>query len=172
MNLLRDAPVWVQIILAALLVAAAAQDVVQRRISNWLCLGVIIAAVAAAIAVGPTWALWQNGLVFLILLGLGTGLFAVGWLGGGDVKLLAALGLWVNLAAALPLVAIILISGGVLALLSILVRGGKGIRKSKGIPYGVAVAVGAGIILLKPNLLQPQPKASNPLDLKAARQAD
>ena len=169
MNLLRDAPLWALLLLIALLVAAAAQDVAQRRISNWLCLGVIIAAAAAAVALGPTVALWQNGVVFAVMLALGVPLFAAGWLGGGDVKLFAALGLWVNFAAALPLLASILIAGGVLALLSLMIKGGKAARKSKGLPYGVAIAVGTAVVLAMPLLFSPKP--NNPLDLRQAREA-
>ncbi len=169
MNLLRDAPLWAHLLLVGLLLAAAAQDVIQRKISNWLCLGVIIAAVAAALALGPTMSLWQNGVVFAVLLALGVPLFAAKWLGGGDVKLFAALGLWVNFAAVLPLLAAILIAGGVLALLSIIVKGGKAARHSKGLPYGVAIAVGTAVVLAQPLLFPPKP--NNPLDLRQAREA-
>ncbi len=169
MNLLRDAPLWAHLFLVALLFAAAAQDIVQRRISNWLCLGVIVAAVVAAFAIGPTFALWQNGLMFALLLAIGVPLFAAGWLGGGDVKLFAALGLWANLATILPLLSSILITGGVLALISLAVRRGKISRRTKGLPYGVAIAVGAALILFQPMLFPPEPK--DPFDLRAARQA-
>jgi prepilin peptidase CpaA len=170
-NLLRDAPLWAQLLLAALLLGAAVQDIVQRRISNWLCLGVLIAAVAAAAAIGPTLGLWQNGVCFLLLLGLGLPLFAADWLGGGDVKLFAALGLWANFAVILPLVACILIGGGVLAILSLAVRGGRAVRRTKGVPYGVAIAVGAAIMLLQPVLFRLDAQPTNPLDLTAARKA-
>jgi prepilin peptidase CpaA len=167
MNLLRDAPPWALILLAVLLLAAAGQDVAQRKISNFLCLGVILLAAAAAIAIGPTLALWQNALMFVLLLALGLPLFATGWLGGGDVKLFAALGLWTDLAVAVPLVSCILIAGGVIALLSIVLRGAKAVRHSKGVPYGVAIAAGAAVLLLQP-IVFPR-HAANPLDLKAAR---
>lgn len=170
MNLLHDAPLWAKILLAAVLLAAAAQDVAQRKISNYLCLGVILAALVAIVALGPTLALWQNVLLFAILLALGIPLFATGWLGGGDVKLFAALGLWASFATILPLVATILIAGGVLALGSILIRGKRALRQSKGIPYGVAIAVGAALVLLQPVLFAPR-RAASPLDLKAARQS-
>ena len=170
MNLLLDAPLWAQLLLVAILLGAAAQDIVQRKISNWLCLAVILAAVAAAIAIGPTFALWQNALCFVLLLALGTPLFAAGWLGGGDVKLLAALGLWANFAVILPLIACILIGGGVLAALSLAVRGARAARRAKGVPYGVAIAVGAAIVLLQPALFATQ--RPNPLDLKATLDRD
>jgi len=170
MNLLLDAPLWAQLLLVAILLGAAVQDIAQRKISNWLCLAVILAAAAAAIAIGPTFALWQNALCFALLLAIGTPLFAAGWLGGGDVKLLAALGLWANFTVILPLVACILIGGGVLAALSLAVRGARAARRSKGVPYGVAIAVGAAIVLLQPALFATQ--RPSPLDLKAALDRD
>lgn len=168
MNILRDAPIWAQLLLVTLLLGASVQDIVQRRISNWLCLMVVVAAAVAAIAIGPTLALWQNALIFAVLLGVGTPLFSVGWLGGGDIKLFAALGLWVNFASILPLLVSILIAGGVLAALSLAIRRGRAARRAKGVPYGVAIAVGAVVVLLQPELLNPSGPPS-PLDLGAAR---
>jgi len=163
-NLLNDAPLWAQLLLVALLLAAAAQDIAQRRISNWLCLGVIAAAAVAAIAIGPSLALWQNVALVALLLAIGLPLFAAGWLGGGDVKLLAALGIWANFDAILFLLACILIAGGVIAAISLAVRRGRAARRAKGVPYGVAIAVGAAIVLLQPALFEAKP--ASPLDLR------
>ena len=172
MNLLLDAPLWAQLLLVGILIGAAVQDIVRRKISNWLCLAVILTAIAAAIAIGPTLALWQNAACFGLLLAIGTPLFAAKWLGGGDVKLIAALGLWANFAVILPLIAFILIGGGVLAAISMAVRGGRAANRARGIPYGVAIAVGAGVVLIQPALFESKAQQANPLDLKAARDRD
>ncbi|MBA3729338.1 MAG: prepilin peptidase [Sphingomonas sp.] len=169
MNLLRDAPLWAQLLLVTLLLGAATQDIVQRCISNWLCFMVMIAAATAAIATGPTLALWQNGLIFALLLGVGVPLFSAGWLGGGDVKLFAALGLWANFESILSLLACILIAGGALAGLSLAIRGGRAARRAKGVPYGVAIAIGASVVLAQPKLFDMSSPPS-PLDLEAARE--
>ena len=153
MNLLKDAPLWAHLLLGALLIAAACQDISQRRISNWFCLGVMVAAAVAAIVIGPTLALWQNAALGALLLAIGLPLFAAGWLGGGDVKLFAALGIWANFAAIPSLLACILIAGGVLAAVSLAVRRGRAARRAKGVPYGVAIAIGAVIVLFQPALL-------------------
>ena len=167
MNLLKDAPLWAQALLAALLLGAAAQDIAQRKISNWLCLGVIATAAVAAVAIGPSMAIWQNLALLALLLALGAPLFASGWLGGGDVKMIAALAFWANFAAILSLLACILIAGGVLAALSLAVRGGRAARHAQGLPYGVAIAVGAAVVMLQPVLFEAKP--ASPYDLKAAR---
>jgi len=156
-NLAVEAPQWAALLLIALLLAAAAEDAVRLRISNITVLLAIVAAVIAAIVVGPTLALWQNLAVFAALLAVGTPMFAAGKLGGGDVKLLAALGLWFNLKGALWMLLDVVLAGGVLAILIIALRSlgwSEKIRRrvvllrpGGGIPYGVAIAAGALIAM-------------------------
>lgn len=86
------------VIMAAMLAVAAWQDVLTRTIPNRLCLGIAVLGLAvrlfagwlpllASVAVAAT--------VFAILL-----VFAMrGWLGGGDVKLAAALAIGLSPAA-------------------------------------------------------------------------
>ena len=170
MNLLRDAPLWAQLLLVLLLLAAAAQDIAQRRISNLLCLAVMVLAIIAALVSGPTIMLWQNVSLFVLLILLSLPAFAAHWVGGGDVKLLAALGLWADFRAAPALLACIFIAGGVIAALSLAVRRGR-VSAAKGVPYGVAIAVGAAVMLAVPSFLQPVAPDAGPLDLHAARAA-
>lgn len=153
MNLIILSPVWLAWIFAASLTAAAIEDSVRLRISNLLVLGIMAAAVVAMVLAGLDIALWQNFAVFAGLLILGTPLFAIGKMGGGDVKLLAATGLWFDLRGAMMMVASVLIAGGVLALLIIIARlfGWSDatrerihlLRRGGGIPYGVAISAGA-----------------------------
>jgi prepilin peptidase CpaA len=91
---------------------------------------------------------WVNATVFIVILALGTAAFGAGWLGGGDVKLLAGIGLWLDLRAAPGLLAAVFIAGGIVALTYIFVRRffgiGGSVRLGKGrIAYGIAIAVGA-----------------------------
>jgi len=162
MNLFESAPSWLVWVLAALLVAAAVEDAVRLRISNLLCLGVLAAALIAIGLAGfeataELGGVWQNGLVFAALLTVGTLFFGRGWMGGGDVKLLAAVGLWCNLTTALFMLTGVVLSGGVLALLILGARtfapAGAAARidvlkPRAGIPYGIAIAVGGLITLL------------------------
>ena len=117
----------------------------------------LISAVVAAILAGPELRLWQNLVVFLALLAVGTPMFAAGKLGGGDVKLLASAGLWFDLAGALWMLVAVALAGGVLALLVLVLRTigwSEEIRRrvvllrpGGGIPYGVAIAAGALIAM-------------------------
>ena len=147
MNLFATSPLWMLAVLAVVLIAAMIQDATQLRISNVLTGLVLALALAAMVVSGPTIELWQNFVVFAAVLGIGTFLFSRGMLGGGDVKLFAAVGLWADLRTAVGLISTILIAGGVLALVMVAYRmaRGKGIRKraeAGGIPYGVAIGIG------------------------------
>jgi prepilin peptidase CpaA len=149
MNLITYAPQWLAALTAAALLVAAGEDLIRLRISNITVLVVLASAIAAMAFGGFHGPLWQNALVFAGILVLGTLAFARELLGGGDVKLLAAAGLWVGFAAAPWLLAAIFLAGGVVAVLFIVVRKlrGRSRREGSRIPYGVAIAAGAIFVL-------------------------
>jgi prepilin peptidase CpaA len=156
-NLVVLAPQWLALVFSALLIAAAAQDGVRLRIGNITVLLVVVFAIVAAIVVGPELSLWQNFAVFAGLLAIGTPMFAAGKLGGGDVKLLAATGLWFDLSGALWLILDVVLAGGVVAILIVALRTlgwsekmrqrAVILRPGSGIPYGIAIAAGALIAM-------------------------
>lgn len=157
MNLAADAPLWLALIFAALLIAAAVEDAARLRISNVTSALILVGAIAAALVVGPEVSLWQNLAVFAGLLIAGTPLFATGKFGGGDVKLFACAGLWFDFSGALYLLAGVLLSGGVLAIVILVMRTfgwSEAARRrvvilnaGAGIPYGVAIAAGSLIVM-------------------------
>jgi prepilin peptidase CpaA len=139
---------------AALLAAAAVQDVLTLRISNGICLallGVCLAAIAADF--DARW--WQFFASFLIVLACGISLFAVRWIGAGDAKLFAACALAFTLAGVAKMATLVVIAGGVIALLLISLRllsSGRDLKTSRHVPYGVAIAIGAvATIFLDPS---------------------
>lgn len=131
--------------LAILLIVAAFTDLRERKIANWLNATIALSAPlfwwASGLSLWPGVAM-QLGVAlaaFVIL----AGLFALKAMGGGDVKLLTALALWVPPMAFLKLVVIMAIAGGVL---TIIFGGWHIIRRRKdkiAIPYGVAIAFAA-----------------------------
>lgn len=153
MNLALTAPQWLAMLFAVLLTLAALEDVWRLRISNWICAAIIVTAFAAVIVAGPVADLWQNVVVFAGLLAVGTPLFAYGKMGGGDVKLFAATGLWFDLAGAGRMIVAVMLAGGVVAIFVLMLRAIKWsqeqrdriaiLRVKGGIPYGVAIAIGA-----------------------------
>jgi prepilin peptidase CpaA len=177
MNLIVSSPVWLTIPLLLLVLAAAIEDAVRLKISNLTCALVFIGALIAMGLNGFPLDLWQNVVVCIVILALGTPAFAAGWLGGGDVKLLAALGLWLNFQAAIGLITVVFIAGGVIAAISIagrragLWRRGSTSRDSR-IPYGLAIAAGAFFVFG----IQLSERPTNPIvqrlqELQAQRQA-
>lgn len=153
MNLPLLAPQWAFWALILLLILSALQDAMMLKISNYLSGAVLLLGVAAAVLAGPRLELWENGLVFAIALTVGTFLFGRGILGGGDVKLFAATVLWFELGGALRFLFLTAISGGLLAILIIVLRTlpwpdalrsrVRVLQPRAGIPYGIAIAAGA-----------------------------
>ena len=153
MNLAIAAPQWLTLLLVGLLLAAAIEDAISLHISNLTCLAIFVAGIVAMWLAGPQTDLWQNAIVFVGLLAIGTPLFAAGKMGGGDIKLLAVTGLWFDLAGASVLLASVLIAGGILAIFLIWLRRlewsvrasekSKLLKRGAGIPYGVAISAGA-----------------------------
>lgn len=82
--------------LAIALAIAAYTDLKRRQIDNWLNGGIALAAplywFSAGFSLWPDVA-WQVGMGLIVLFGFAL-IFARGGMGGGDVKLLAALALW------------------------------------------------------------------------------
>jgi len=150
------------IALAIALVFAAFTDIRRRQIDNWLNL---------AIAAGAPIFWWSSGLSLWpeIALQVGiavaafavlAGLFALRMMGGGDVKLLTALALWIEPNAFLQLLIIMAIAGG---LLTIMMGGYHFLMQQKerlAIPYGVAIAFG-GLWVLTTTYLPTAPAFSS-----------
>jgi prepilin peptidase CpaA len=135
--------------LALLLVYAAAVDVRSFTISNRLNLA--IAAMAPLYWWAAALPLW-SGVAMQVAMAAGVfallaAAFYAGMMGGGDVKLAAALALWFSPASTVEFLVLMSIAGGVLTLLLLVVHR---IRQKSGrpqIPYGVAIAFGGLAIL-------------------------
>jgi prepilin peptidase CpaA len=135
--------------LAIALLVAAFTDIRRRQIDNWLNAGIAACAPlywwASGMALWPDVA-WQLGVATATFAFLAV-LFAIRAMGGGDVKLLTALALWIEPTWFLRLLLGMALIGGVLTLAlgawHVMRR-----RKDKlAIPYGVAISA-AGIWVL------------------------
>ena len=142
------------IALAIALVFAAFTDIRQRTIHNWLNLAIALGAPAfwwaSGLALWPGVAL-QLG-VAVLAFALLAGLFALKAMGGGDVKLLTALALWIEPMMFLQLLVVMAIAGGVLTLVMGMWHIARRQRDRLSIPYGVAIAFG-GLWVLASNYL-------------------
>ena len=150
--------------LAIALLTAAFTDLRSRQIGNWL---------NGAIALGAPLFWWASGLslwpevaaqlavalaAFVVL----AGLFALRAMGGGDVKLLTALALWIEPAWFLKLVVLMALLGGVLTIVFAAWHIARRRKDRLAIPYGVAIA-SAGLWVLSAQYWPPAATATGSL---------
>jgi prepilin peptidase CpaA len=148
-------------VLPALLVAAAGWDLASYTIPNFLQAGLIGAFTVFALASGLTpAAIGLHLLAGFIGLIIGFTFFALGYVGGGDAKLFAAVLLWLGFGDVMDYALLASVLGGALTL------GLLGLRtlplpavltaqawlmrlhdRRSGVPYGVALAAAAFVIL-------------------------
>ena len=136
-------------LLAAALLLAAVGDWRARIIPNWLNAAIALLAVPYWWSIGlPLW----PGMALQVALGAAVfALFAIafrfGAMGGGDVKMAAALALWLPFAGVVKLLVIMSIAGGVLTLAMLAAHRMAKAAGQPEIPYGIAIAFG-GIWLI------------------------
>jgi len=146
---------------AFLMMCAVWFDVRAYTIPNWIA-GVMIGLwLCAAPFLDLGWAGFGLSLAagFGVLIA-GMALWAPGWLGGGDVKLLAAGALWFGWPDAMSFLLLSVLAGGVLAVILLVLRRAAAmlplpaglssiavLGDGKPVPYAVAIAVGAMVTL-------------------------
>ena len=113
-------------------IVGATYDLFTGKIPNWLTIGAAI--------LGLLLGAWQG--TFLInILGLFTGIliywpfFALGYMGGGDVKLMGAIGCFVGVEGTILTMVLASLWGGIIALVALM-------RRRKYIRYGLAIGLG------------------------------
>lgn len=151
-------------ILTLFLLAVFYLDLTRYIIPNWIC-GVLLALYPAMLLLttaplGGYDILWGVGMC-LLLFAVGIVIFALKWAGGGDVKLLAVLGLWTGREVTFEMVVYTALLGGVLALFLVAVRPvvarftpvekaeriPRVLRDREPLPYGLAITVSFLILL-------------------------
>ena len=137
------------VLLALLLVVAAIVDVRTFTISNRLNVAVALLAPVYWWSAGlPLWP--DIGLQVAVALGVFLLLalaFQAGLMGGGDVKLAAALALWFSPASTLKFLVFMSLAGGLLTLVLVAAHRLRSKQGRPEIPYGVAIAIGGLAIL-------------------------
>lgn len=131
--------------LAVALLIAAFTDLRRRQIDNWL--NATIAGCAPLFWFASGLGLYAIGLqlaVALAAFAVLAGLFAIRAMGGGDVKLLTALALWIKPAMFLELIVVMALAGGLITIVFGCWHIARRNRDRLAIPYGVAIAF-AGI---------------------------
>ncbi len=134
--------------LALLLARAVHSDLARRRISNRTCLAVALLAVPwwSGLAPDPAAVLGrQLALALVVALPLVVP-FGLRLLGGGDVKLIAALALWLPPGEIVPMLLSTALCGAAMGLAAWLAAR---LRRApvRPVPYGLAIAVGTSVAL-------------------------
>jgi prepilin peptidase CpaA len=150
------------LVFCGLLLAAAVGDVRTFRIPNALNLAIAASFFLLAVPLGLSaeqimlHTAWFVAISIVCLVGFYFGLF-----GGGDAKMIGAVGAWMGPAGLAPFLVMMAISGGLLALILMgsrrlarkagLPPGPRWLRqilrRKAGVPYGVAISAGALLAL-------------------------
>lgn len=148
------------VVFPAFMAYAAVSDLLTMTISNRLCLGLVagFAVFALACGIDLTTFGWHLAAGLMVLM-VGFGFFAAGWIGGGDAKLAAATALWFGFDPLMPYLAFAGMLGGLLTLALLYTRSyplpafahewpwARHLHAPEtGIPYGIALAA-SGLIV-------------------------
>lgn len=144
-----------------LMAYAAASDLLTMKISNRVTLSVVAGFALYALASGMA----HNELVWHVAAGALTltvafGMFARGWVGGGDAKLAAGIALWLGFADLVEYLIAASLLGGALTLSILYIRSYPlpkttinfdfAVRlhdNQTGIPYGIALSAAALLVM-------------------------
>jgi Flp pilus assembly protein protease CpaA len=142
--------------LLTLLVLAALTDLRERRIPNWLTAGTV-ALYPVYLVLSPVPTAWPGALGLALLIGvIGLALFARQLIGGGDVKLIAAISLWAGLEHFAVFALVTTLTGGALALATLWLQRWNPLIQAHLAGFGMATAGHEGAT--RPD----QPSASEP----------
>lgn len=148
------------VLFPALMAYAAATDLLTMTIPNRISLALVAAFPVFAVAAG------MSGVAVAMHVGAGAlvlavcfGMFAFGWIGGGDAKLASATALWLGFETLSEYLLLAALGGGMLTILILVLRGvslpgfarewvwlARLHDRRGGVPYGIALA-GAAVLV-------------------------
>ncbi|PZU51334.1 MAG: pilus assembly protein CpaA [Sphingomonas sp.] len=141
-------------IAALMLLASCVCDLRRFEIPDTISIVLLVTAVLFGL-VTPGFGWLSHGAALLLMFGIGLGLFAIGWMGGGDIKLLVALAAWTGLGGLPSFLLATMIAGGALAAILLVSRSGfrlagfesermpGPLRPGAPMPYALAITAGA-----------------------------
>lgn len=158
--MLQAAQFLIILVVPALMIFAAAYDLLTMTIPNRISLALLATFVASSVLLGFSWTeIAMHFAAGMLILAVGLGLFAAGWVGGGDVKLAAATTLLLGFGQTLEYLMVSALAGGALTLLILLLRRipipdfalrmiwlKRLYDPNNGVPYGIALAFGAMVV--------------------------
>ncbi|MCA1198228.1 prepilin peptidase [Sphingomonas sp. R647] len=139
-------------LLVLILVSAGIEDARIREISNWKNAAIALLALPWWFAMGLS--PWPD---MAIQLGVAVAVFALfaaafqfGMMGGGDVKMIAALALWFPFDQLVTLLVIMSLAGGAITLVMLVEKWVRRRSEQPEIPYGIAIAIAALLTIREP----------------------
>jgi len=127
-------------------------DATTYRIPNWLVASLLV-LYPLAVYFGHGAVHWKEGLVALaVVFGLGYLIFALKWMGAGDIKFITACALWVGLRHLTDFIFVMALIGGLFAVIVWALRKAlpyiphksnppRILKDNEPIPYGIAIAL-------------------------------
>ena len=143
--------------LAILLIVAAVTDAMSYLIPNWISVAlVVLFLVSAGLGGGALVSILPHIWTALATFAVGCAIFAFRLMGGGDVKLWAAIALWLGPDLILPHAVLVALLGGLFGVAIFAARLARerlkprptfsAVSKSP-VPYGIAIAAAALVLL-------------------------
>src|SRR5690349_5905356 len=143
------------------MVVAMAWDAATLEIPDTASIILIVGFFGGALVRDAGWPMiLQHAAAGVVLFAVGARLFRLGIWGGGDVKFMAATGLWFGWGGLPAWLLMVALAGGVLALAILVLRYGVPTpapwwpdwlrrlhRRDEGIPYGIALGAGGLLVL-------------------------
>ncbi|MCP3730147.1 prepilin peptidase [Sphingomonas sp. MG17] len=140
------------VLLGLLLVSAGIEDARTREIANWKNAAIALLAVPFWIANGL--AVWPDIVlqlgIALAVLAVFAAAFHFGLMGGGDVKMIAALALWFPFGQLVTMLIVMSLAGGAITLLMLIDKWLRRQSAQPEVPYGIAIAIAALLMLREP----------------------
>jgi prepilin peptidase CpaA len=132
------------ILLIVLLLIAGWTDIRSRTIPNEVNLAIALLAIGWWFVCGLSF--WPGigiriavAIVVFVIFAL---MFALRMMGGGDVKMIAALALWLPFASLMTMLTVMALSGGIITLFLLARHRWRPNENRPQVPYGIAIAIG------------------------------
>jgi len=131
------------IVLFTILIPALYYDLIKKVIPNFLTIGGIVFGLCMVFFLGELSQI--QGHLFGLVLGFGFFyiLYLFGWVGGGDVKLMGAIGVLKGVTFLVQVIIYTAVLGGIIGIICIIVNFiKKKTIKGTTVPYGTAICLG------------------------------
>lgn len=158
-----DTLIIFKIIIIVLAILCAVSDARRLIIPNKLILGMVGLFPIAFALNYSSMPIDGHLIAGALAFGISMSLYGLKLMGGGDSKMVGALGLWLGLKALIPFVVVMAMTGGLLAAIALILKQNKHLipksvspdswfgqlnQDKSVVPYGIAIAIGGAFGLL------------------------